>query len=110
MSSSNDTPPIACTLAPGEFQDRLAWIADLNRQALLRSERHELSLVLTYALTAADRVRELVRREHTCCAFLMFDLREDADTIRLTVTAPERARPAADLLLEQFAATAAPLS
>ncbi len=29
-----DASPIACTLAPGAFKDRLAWIAALNKDAL----------------------------------------------------------------------------
>ena len=103
MAASNDSPPIACTLTPGEFQDRLAWVADLTCDALRRHERHDLALVLTYAPDAADRVRELVRREQTCCSFLTFDLREEAHEIRLTITAPERARIDADMLFESKA-------
>jgi hypothetical protein len=103
MSASNDSHPIACTLAPGAFLDRLAWVAELQRDALRHLERYDLALVLTYDPAAADRVRELVRREQACCSFLTFDLREAADAVRLTITAPERARLAADLLFAQFA-------
>jgi len=106
MTQTNDDLPIACTLAPGEFQDRLAWVSDLTRDALRRYQRHDLTLVLTYAADAAERVRELVRREQTCCVFLTFDLEQDPHEIRLTITAPERARLAADLLFEQFVAAA----
>jgi len=102
MTVSNDCLPIACTLAPGEFQARLAWISDLTRNALRHYQRHDLTLVLTYAADAAERVRELVRREQTCCAFLTFDLQQDPHEIRPTITAPDRARPAADLLFDPF--------
>lgn len=51
---------------------------------------------------AAERVREMVRREQTCCAFLHFSLVEREDTVALTITAPEEARAAADVLFMQL--------
>ena len=96
--------PIACTLAPGAYKDRLSWIAALNRDALRHHERRDLTLDLRYAPEAREKVRQLVRNEQACCAFLAFDLREAADEIRLIVTAPEAAREAADTLFAQFAA------
>jgi hypothetical protein len=98
--------PIACTLAPREFNDRLASIAALNRDALRNYERRDLVLELRYALEARERVHEMVRNEQKCCAFLAFELHEVGSVIRLTVTAPERAREAADALFEQFVADA----
>jgi hypothetical protein len=65
-----DTPPIACTLAPADYLARLAWIAELTRDGLLHSERRDLELELHYALETADRVREMVRTERECCAFI----------------------------------------
>lgn len=100
-----EQPPIACTLTSGDFKDRLAWVADLNSTALLSHQRHDLRLELVYAAGAAERVRELVRREQKCCAFLSFTIREGQDAVRLSVEAPERAREAADLLFEQFHST-----
>ena len=97
-----DSPPIACTLAPGDYQDRLRWIAGLVRGALLGFERDDLRLVLRYAPEAADRVRELVRREQRCCAFLTFDLRDSPNQVELTIGAPEEARAALDTLFGQF--------
>ena len=98
--------PIACTLAPGAFKDRLASIAALNKDALRKYERRDLLLELSYALEARERVHEMVRNEQTCCAFLVFELREAGSEIRLTITAPEMAREAADTLFEQFVANA----
>ena len=98
--------PIACTLTPGDFNSRLAWIAELTRDALREHRRDDLVLQLTYAPEAAHRVREMVRREQACCAFLTFDLREEPDAVRLIITAPEDARAAADTLFEQFVAMA----
>jgi hypothetical protein len=100
------TPPVACTLAPGAFEDRLAWIAALNKDALRKYERCDLVLELSYALEARERVHEMVRNEQACCAFLAFELHEAGNEIRLTVTAPETAREVADALFEQFVANA----
>ncbi len=49
-----------------------------------------------------DRVHELVRKESECCAFLAFALDESRGDVRLTITAPDRARDAADLFFEPF--------
>jgi len=97
-------PPIACTLAPGDYRERLDWIAGLARDALRGSERHDLVLELRYAPEAAARVGEMVRREQVCCAFLTFDLRESSQEVRLVIRAPEEARGALDTIFEQFLA------
>jgi hypothetical protein len=99
-----EPPPIACTLAAGDFKTRIAWIADLNRDALRGQRRDDLRLELIYDRKAASRVREMVRREQTCCAFLKFQLHEDVESIRLMIDAPQEAREAADVLFEQFQA------
>jgi hypothetical protein len=100
--TSSEAAPIACTLEGGDFKDRLAWIANLNRGALLGSRQDDLRLELTYAPHALHDVREMMRREQQCCAFLNFDLLVGDDVIRLVVTAPEEAREAAGLVFEPF--------
>jgi hypothetical protein len=97
--------PIACTLTAENFKDRMAWIGELTRDALRSHERQDLVLDLRYASEAADRVREMVRKEQECCAFLAFVIGEGPDDIRVTITAPEAARKAADELFEQFVAS-----
>lgn len=101
-----ETTPIACTLAPGAFKDRLAGIAALTRDALRSHERHDLGLDLRYAPESAERVRDMVRNEQACCSFLNFDFREEPHEIRLIISAPEAAREAADTLFEHFVAGA----
>jgi hypothetical protein len=100
--TKHDTPPIACTLTGSDFQARLAAIAELARQSLRDYWRHDLELSLTYAPDAAARVRDMVRNERACCAFLAFDLREKPQEIVLTITAPEDARELAVALFGQF--------
>jgi hypothetical protein len=101
-----EASPIACTLAPGAFKDRLAWIAALNRDALRNYVRRDLVLELSYAPEARERVHKMVRNEQLCCGFLAFELHEVGNEIRLTVTAPETARGAADAMFERFVANA----
>lgn len=97
-------PAIACTLSGDDFRKRLARIAELTQDALQGCARDDLVLKLIYARDAADRVREMVNREKECCAFLHFDLRAEENRITLTITAPEDARQAAEMLFQQFVA------
>lgn len=99
---TNDDVPIACTLGGADYAERLRWIDALNRDGLRGYERREGAVELRYDAAVRDRVRELVRRESECCAFLAFALDESAGDVRLTITAPERARDMADLLFEPF--------
>src|SRR5919108_3440583 len=94
--------PIACTLQLGDYRERLAWIAGLARDGLLAVSRDDLRLELRYAREVADRVREMVGKEQSCCAFLDFELAETDQGMQLTITAPERAREVADAMFEQF--------
>lgn len=97
--------PIACTLTGRSLQGRLAWIAQLARDALRSHERDDLVLHLRYAPEAADRVRTMVHEEKACCAFLVFDLRELPEELLLTITAPEAGRDVAGVLFEHFIAS-----
>jgi hypothetical protein len=97
--------PIACTLQGGTYQDRLAWIAQLADDGLLGHERRDLVLELQYRAEVADRVREMVAKEQHCCGFLRFEIRETAEDIRVTISAPERARAEADDIFQQFIPT-----
>lgn len=99
--TNEGSAPIACTLTPVDYKTRLAWISDL-RDALRSQARRDLELELVYSADAAERVREMVRNEQDCCAFLTFDLDERPDEIRLTIRAPEGAREAVDMLFGQF--------
>ena len=96
--------PIACTLQSGDFQERVNWIADLNRDALRSHRREGLRLELTYTRAALDRVREMVAREQDCCAFLKFHLQSEAGSVRLVIEAPEHAGDMLDAVFEPFLA------
>ncbi len=98
--------PIACTLGTDELRDRLAWIALLTRDSLRGHCREDLVLHLHYQPEATARVREMVRLERVCCAFLTFEIGERCDRVSLTITAPEAAREAVDAMFDQFVAPA----
>jgi len=99
---------IACTLQGDDFHNRTAWIRDIAERHLKKSMRSSLTLYLVYAKEAADDVREMVRKEQACCAFLRFDLSIAKDEVHLLITAPEAAREAADVLFDHFAPDVAP--
>ena len=90
---------MACTLSPRAFDERVAWIADLNR-TLVRHAQRDLTLALHYPVAEGFRVRELVRRERACCGFLDFDVAESATGVVLRITAPAETR---DVLEDIFA-------
>ena len=93
--------PIVCTLSATDYRDRLSEIAALSRNALRHAEQRGLTLDLRYAPEAAAQVRQLVEQERACCAFLQFELIEDAHEVRLLVTAPPAAADAVpDLVAE----------
>ncbi len=98
---------IACTLGFSDLKTRLGELASLNSDALRCHKRRGLELELVYAIGARERVYEMVRREKECCAFLDFDVREDAENIRLIIRAPESARAAAALVFVPFISKAA---
>jgi hypothetical protein len=100
--------PIACTLQPADYRERIKVIAELARDGLLGVNREDLRLHLTYAPTVADRVRQIVRQEQQCCAFLHFEMSEIESGFSLTISAPESARDTAEFLFEQFLGTIGP--
>ncbi len=96
----DQTPAIACTLQPGDFKDRLKWIAVLNAKHLIAQSRQGRILTLTFDTAGREAVQELARREQSCCAFLKFDTAEAEDKVTITITAPV---DIADALDEVFA-------
>ena len=96
---------IACTLQGGSYRDRLAGIAQLVDDGLLSHQQRDLVLELRFRTQVADCVREMVAKEQDCCGFLQFEIKESAEDVRLTISAPERARAAAADIFQQFMPT-----
>lgn len=101
---SND--PIACNLSAADYQDRVAWIADLNATALRGYRRDGRRVVITYDASAAQRVNEFVRRERQCCPFLEFDIDRRDHEVVLTIEAPAEVADHADVLFAPYAEAA----
>lgn len=103
MTANQSAPSaIACSLDARDFKERVAWIASLNETSLREQRREDLQLILTYDIEALSQVKEMVKREQACCAFLAFDLWEAGSIVELTIKVPDNARDAADVLLEPF--------
>ena len=81
--------PIACSLDAGDYRERVELIAALAARWGRGRVRRGSLLVMTYDRAAAESLRELVRLEAACCAFLRFELREHGEVVRLRVAAPE---------------------
>ncbi len=105
MNSAATNSAIACTLSAENFRERLEQNRALAHDSLRSHERQGLVLTLRYDASAAHRVREMLRREQECCAFLSFAVNEAAGQIVVKVTAPEEARVAAETMFEQFVTT-----
>jgi hypothetical protein len=95
---------VACALAAGDYTDRLAWIEDLNADALRNYRREGTRMELTYDPSAATLVREFVRREQQCCSFLDFTIRRETDAVIVEITAPEGTGEVADALFGTYTA------
>lgn len=96
--------PVACALPPGDFNQRLAWIAALNRTALLRTQREDRRLLLTYDRSQAGLVHEMVDRERQCCGFLSFQVTKGQDSVTLVIEAPEEVADVLDTVFAPFLA------
>jgi hypothetical protein len=107
IMSTDSTPPMACSLRPGEFNARQERIASLARRSLLHQHQDGRTLTVRYARSVSMELRELVTLERECCAFLQFQLHEDGDAIELQITAPREAEASAAPLFSAFIATPA---
>ena len=90
--------PIACTMPLGEMGGRMREFHELFA-AHLRSiarEPRRLRLDLDWADGLEPRVRDLMAREHDCCAFADMAVRSDATGVTIEIGVPEGAEGALD--------------
>jgi hypothetical protein len=81
--------PVACSLGPRDLEERLAAIAVIGADSLLRSETDGERHLLHFRSdpTTRRRLEELIAAEAECCPFLAFELSEQAGgELRLTVS------------------------
>lgn len=96
-------PLIACTLSATGYQERVTSIRMLASRSLISAHRTPLALHLVYEADALSEVRDLVRAEQSCCAFLDFKIVEKEDGVHVAITAPADAAQAAGVLFSHFA-------
>ena len=87
--------PLACTLDAAAFAERRARWEALSARALLARERRGDAVRLRYDAAAEEELRELVRLEGECCAFLDLRVDEADGVLVLHVSGPPEA---ADIL------------
>ena len=94
--------PIACTLTPGEYADRIGELAALAARALRTREQTVDGERLVFADSAATerQLRAVIAAEAGCCAFLRMDLQRTGEGLVLDVAGPHDARP---IIAELFA-------
>jgi hypothetical protein len=99
--------PIACSLSATELPKRLAEMHDVGRRALLDVRTTGTHARLSFAPGAGvrDRVEAIVAAESQCCAFLDMTVGDRADTVLLTIDAPEGAEPVLAELVAAFRGT-----
>ncbi len=102
------TPPIACTLEPGEKPGRRAEVVSLGRDALLAVESGNRVVTLQFVDTEEHTAQldSFVAAESACCAFLDFE-RWSADGRQLLrIEAPEGGELMLDEIVAAFQAEA----
>jgi hypothetical protein len=99
--------PIACTLTPAAMADRGEWLRRRGAEGLLAGERREGRLELRFRAAAEGGVREWVRAEQECCAFLSFEFDRGDGELRLAIGGPPGAEPVLDGLLAALSGTTA---
>jgi hypothetical protein len=100
-------PPIACSLSADEFPIRLEQMRAVGRDSLLSVSR-DGALRFRADDTTRGRLQDIIAAESRCCPFLAFDPREVDSELRLSITAPEGAKPLAMDLAHAFAGDAGP--
>ncbi len=76
--------PIACSLSTSEGAVRVLEWTDLGTR-LLRSDRLDDGLLLTFPGDMADSVKNLAAREAECCGFLSITTSLTEQTVRLEI-------------------------
>jgi hypothetical protein len=94
--------PIACSLGSNELEERLAEVARIGSDALLSASRDGV-LRFRADRPTRERLEAVVAAEAECCAFLTFDLREEAGVLVLAVAGPPGAEPVVAELVDAFA-------
>ena len=92
LSAGPGSPPIACTLAPGDVAGRIADWHDLLAAAEVVETEAGLHIRFSEG-TDPMPIAALAAAEQGCCAFFTFVLTIEATGVELDITAPDGAAP-----------------
>jgi hypothetical protein len=95
------TIPIACTLTPNEAGARLDEFFELfanHLRDLTRPTPGQLQFVFDHAETIEDATRDLLAREHKCCAFFDFAIERQSTALIVRAEVPQGAEASLDEL------------
>lgn len=96
---------IACTLSPADMARRGEELREIARAALVERARHAGGVRLVFdgseAIEAA--LRDLIRREQECCAFLDFRLDSQEERLTLDIAGPNEAQGVLDGIFDSTA-------
>jgi hypothetical protein len=104
--------PIACTLDSDAIALRMGEFAELFRAALIGRETTDQGIRFRFATAPGveEQVRDLARREQSCCSFFRFAIRVHGDEVWWDATVTDRdARPVLDDFYELPERLGAPL-
>jgi hypothetical protein len=98
------TPPIACTLRSGEFQDRLdAWRELIDGWLVAREPISAgIRMVFARAPGVAEAASGLLQLEAECCPWMHSELRDDGRSLLMDLTG--NSPQAADAVILLFGA------
>jgi len=99
---------IACTLSPTDMARRGEELREIARAALIDRMRHAggVRLVFTSSEAIEAALRDLIRRERECCAFLDFRLDSQAERLTLDIAGPSDAQGMLDGIFDSTAGAA----
>jgi len=98
--------PIVCSLNAGDFEQRLASIAEIGAESLIEHRREGAAHLLRFRPDARtrERLERIVVAEAECCAFLDLELADGCCHLSLKVAAPEAGQATADGFAMAFGA------
>jgi len=99
--------PLACALPANDFRDRVARIEAILREGLIEMTPLAEGVRGRFSASAKTEaeLRNLVKREADCCAFLTMTVRSGDDDLFLEVTGPPQVQTLINELFSNGAAT-----
>jgi hypothetical protein len=96
--------PIACSLGPEDYRNRLEAIREMGARALVGIDELSDGIRLAFrdSQETQDELQRLVEAERTCCPFLTLETTARRGELLLAIAAPPEAKPIVDDLVFSF--------